>query len=112
VQVQDFSFVKALDGASGEIMEMVCTGKHAGEASLRVARAGNKEGLDFLKIKMSDILITSYQTGGSSGGQLPVEQVSFSFRSIEVQTRNEKGQFEPSTFCNFGSMDQANHDNH
>lgn len=107
VQVQDFSFVKALDGSSGEIMEMVCTGKHVSEASLRVAKAGSKEQLEFLKIKMSDVLITSYQTGGAAGGQLPVEQISFAFQSIEIQARNEKGQFEPATSCNFGSNDLA-----
>ena len=36
-----------------------------------------------MKIKFTDLLISSYQTGGSAGDVIPVDQVSFNFAKIQ-----------------------------
>jgi type VI secretion system secreted protein Hcp len=101
VSVQDLSIVKALDASSPQLMEMCCRGEHASYATLTLARTGGKEQTeDYFKIKLSDVLISSYQTGGASNG-VPAEQVSFTFASVEVSSLDAKGQFQPSAACDF-----------
>jgi type VI secretion system secreted protein Hcp len=101
VTVNDLSIVKQLDGASPQLMEMCCRGEHVGSATLTLSRLGHKEQTeDYFKVTMTDVLISSYQTGGSSNG-VPAEQVSFQFGSVEVSSVDAKGTFQPSVACNF-----------
>ena len=65
VSVQDLSFSKRTDSASHALVKAVCDGSHFKEAMLYIRKAG-KTPLDYLKIKMTDVLITSYQTGGTN----------------------------------------------
>ena len=37
-------------------------------------------------VAMSDCLISSYQTGGSSGGEVPMDQISLNYSKIEIIT--------------------------
>jgi type VI protein secretion system component Hcp len=65
-----------------------------------------------LKIKLEDVLISSYQTGGgASGGAVPMDQVSFTFRSIDVQAADRKGQYSQVS-CDFvkGGSNTIGHD--
>jgi type VI secretion system secreted protein Hcp len=39
---------------------------------------------------MSDVLVSSYQTGGSTGAGLPNESVSLNFSKIEYEYRPQK----------------------
>jgi type VI secretion system secreted protein Hcp len=40
---------------------------------------------------MTDLLISSYQTGGAgSGGDLPMDQVSLNFAKIEIEYKEQK----------------------
>lgn len=104
VSSNDFSIMKEFDTASPQLMEMICSGQSAGSALLTLRKAGEKP-LEYLKIKLTDVLISSYQTGGGNGG-VPVESVSFSFSNIEVSAFEQKadgslGQ-EVSSSCHFG----------
>jgi type VI secretion system secreted protein Hcp len=52
------------------------------------ARKAGTEQQDYLKIRLSDVVISSYEQSGSSGtGDAPVEQVSCSFTRIEMEYR-------------------------
>lgn len=82
VSVGDFNFTKLVDKSSPILMLSCATGKHIGEGVLTVRKAGEKP-LEFLVIKMTDILISSYQTGGSSGDVVPADQFSLNFQKIE-----------------------------
>ena len=86
-QSQDFSFVKYPDSASPKLMQKVCNGTHITEATLSLVKSGENP-QEFMKIKLSDVLISSYQTGGSAG-MLPGEQVSFSFAKIELSVAEQ-----------------------
>lgn len=82
VQVQDFSFVKKIDKSSPVLMLSCATGQHMKEGVLIGRRAGEKP-LEYLKIKLTDILISGYQTGGSAGDVVPTDQFSLNFAKIE-----------------------------
>jgi type VI secretion system secreted protein Hcp len=83
VQFQDIHFTSSLSKASPQLFLGCATGDHIKEATLTARKAGEKQ-QDFLIIKMNDILITSYQTGGSSGSDtVPTDQFSLNFAKIE-----------------------------
>ena len=79
-----FQVVKNLDKASPLLFEACCTGDHISEALFTARKAGESK-FEFLKIKMSDVIITSVSPGGASGGDLPMESVSLSFSKIEQE---------------------------
>ena len=84
VSMQDFHFVMRMSKATPKLMEMCATGKHIAAGLLTCRKAGGTQ-VDFLKIKFTDLLVTSYQTGGSSHGEIvPTDQVSLNFSKIEL----------------------------
>jgi type VI secretion system secreted protein Hcp len=80
--VGDFNFAKRVDKSSPILMLSCATGKHINEAVLTCRKAGEKQ-LEFLVIKMTDVLISSYQTGGSAGDIVPTDSFSLNFEKIE-----------------------------
>ncbi len=90
--MQDFHFTTQLSAASPLLMEACTTGKHIAKGCLRVRKAGGEQ-LAYYVWKFEDLLISSFQTGGSEGSPLPTEQVSFNFAKIEVEykTQDDKG---------------------
>ena len=80
---QDFSFVKNMDRSSPLLFVKAATGEHIKEVVLTGEVAG-KRGQKFMEIKMSDVLISSYQQGGSEGG-VPTDTFSLNFAKIEFK---------------------------
>jgi type VI secretion system secreted protein Hcp len=83
VNVQDLSFTKHVDTASPNLIKMCCNGKHFKSALLTVRKAGGAE-VEYLKIKLSDILISAVSTGGSGGEDRLTENVTLNFGKFEV----------------------------
>lgn len=83
--VSDFSFVKKVDKASPVLFQHCATGQHIKDAMFVVRRAGGAQ-LEYLKIKLMDVLVSSVRPGGSSQGadDLPLEEVSLNFSQIHV----------------------------
>lgn len=105
VNLQDFSIVKQLDTATPQLLDRACRGEHIGSALLTLTRSGDRQ-QDYLKIKLTDIVVSSYSTGGSNAG-LPAEQVSFSFNEVEVSAAEVRpdgsiGGWRTTTGCDFG----------
>jgi len=90
VVMQDFHFTMQINKATPELMLACATGKHIKEALLTCRKAGTEQ-QEFLKIKFSDMLVSSYQTGGSGGGGVvPTEQISLNFSKIEYEYKPQK----------------------
>ena len=90
VNVQDLSFTKYIDFASTGLQLAVANGKHIAEAKLTVRKAGEKP-LEYLKITMTDVLISSVSTGGSGSEDRLTENVSLNFAKIKVEyTKQDK----------------------
>ncbi len=81
VIMQDIHFTKIMDKASPKLMLAVASGQHIKEVVLTGELSGER-GQKFLEIKLTDVLISSYQTGGSSGS-VPVDSFSLNFSKIE-----------------------------
>ena len=90
VQVSDFSIVKQMGTSSPQLMEKCCSGQHIPDVTLTLV---NKEtNQTFYVIKLNDCLISSYSTGGAGGGgAAPMDQVSFNFRSMDLQATDKSG---------------------
>src|ERR1700682_1008808 len=79
VQMQDFHFVMKVNTASPKLMEACATGEHIKSAILICRKAG-KEQQEFLKWTFTDLLVSSYQTGGSGHGDvIPMDQISLNY---------------------------------
>jgi type VI secretion system secreted protein Hcp len=81
--VQDLSVTKWIDKATPTIMLQALTGEHLKDAVLTVRKAGATP-VEFLKIEMRDILVTSVSTGGSGGEDRLTENVSLNFGSFKL----------------------------
>lgn len=92
VNVQDMSLTKYVDSASSPLLLTVCNGKHWDEALLTVRKAGENP-VEYLKIKMTEVLVTSLTTGGSGGEDRLTENVSLNFAKVAVDytPQDDKG---------------------
>jgi type VI secretion system secreted protein Hcp len=92
VNVQDLSFTKYFDASSADLMLACCNGKHIGEATLTVQKAGEKT-LPYIKITLTNLLVASVSTGGSGGEDRLTENVTLNFEKVKVEydTQTEKG---------------------
>ena len=90
VSMQDFHFVMHVNKASPKLFLACATGEHIKKAVLTCRKAG-KEQQEYMKWTFSDLLVSSYQTGGSTGGSaLPLDQVSLNFAKVEVEYKPQK----------------------
>ena len=83
VNVQDLSFTKYLDKSTPDLLLSTCNGKHWDQAVLVVRKAGETP-LEYLKITMSEVLVTSMSQGGSGGEDRLTENVTLNFASVKV----------------------------
>lgn len=84
--VQDLSFVKFVDKSTPALMDSSLVGKHIAKAELHCTKAsGDNKALEYIIIKMDDIIISSVSTGGSGGEDRMTENVSLNFAKVEYQ---------------------------
>lgn len=90
VVMQDFHFVMKCSKASPKLMLACATGEHIKKATI-IARKAGTEQQEFLKYTLSDVLVSSYQTGGSGAGDvIPTDQISFNFAKVEIEYKEQK----------------------
>jgi type VI secretion system secreted protein Hcp len=88
VEIQDLHVVMKMNKASPLLFLACATGQHLKQAILTARKAGKAQ-LEFLVFKFTDLLVSSYQTGGSTDLQ-PTDHLSFNFARIEVEYRPQK----------------------
>lgn len=90
VSFQDIQFTTRVNVASPNLMVACASGQHIKEATLTVRKAGRDQ-LEYYIVKLSDTLVSSYQSGGSEGSNaLPVDQFSLNFAKIEFEYKSQK----------------------
>jgi type VI secretion system secreted protein Hcp len=89
VQMQDLVVTMVVSKASPKLLLACASGKHYKEAVLTVRKAGKSQ-QEYFIIKLKDIVVTSYQTGGSAQSDLIVDQASLGFSTIEMDYRPQK----------------------
>jgi len=89
VSMGDFNFSMHNCKASPELFTACAQGTHIEEATL-VCRKAGKTAQEYLTVKMNDLLVSSYQTGGSQGDVVPVDSITLNFSKIEFKYAAQK----------------------
>jgi type VI secretion system secreted protein Hcp len=87
VSMQDFYFTMLVNKASPALFLACAQGDHIKNAILTCRKAGKKP-VEFLKFTLSNVLISSFQIGGT-GGVVPTDQISLNFAKIEVEYKEQ-----------------------
>jgi type VI secretion system secreted protein Hcp len=87
VSFSDFSFAMNINKASPELMLSCATGKHISKAQLICRKAGDKQ-QEYMKVHFTDLLVSSYQTSGSS--EIPVDSISLNFATLKYEYAPQK----------------------
>lgn len=86
--VKDLSFTKYIDSASHTLIQRVADGKHITEATLTVRKAGGTP-LEYLIIILTDVMVTSVETGGSGGEDRLTENVTLNFSRFQFKYKRQ-----------------------
>lgn len=81
-EFHDISIVKYVDKATAKLFEACAAGTHFGKATLTVRKAGDKP-LEYLKIEMQDLMISSQTINGASGNDQVVESITMNAAVIK-----------------------------
>jgi type VI secretion system secreted protein Hcp len=87
---QGFQFTAKVSKASPKLFEACATGMLLRDVTLFARKAGAEQ-QDYLRIRLSDVLISSYQQSGASGAEaVPVDQVSCTYAKIEIEYKEQR----------------------
>ena len=102
VNVQDISFTKYIDSSTPILMQHCCTGKHFKLATLIVRKAGEQP-LEYLKLHLKDLILTSVSTGGSGGEDKLTENITLNFADFKLEYIPQKpdGSGSPAITANY-----------
>jgi type VI secretion system secreted protein Hcp len=89
VNVQDLSVTKYVDKASSTLFLKMCQGDHIKKGKLTVRKAGTKP-LEYIKLDMDDIIVSSQSTGGSGGEDRLTENLTLNFSKFNLQYTPQK----------------------
>lgn len=95
VSMQDFHFTMQMCTATPELQLHCATGHTIPTAVLTARKAGQKaQQQKFFTITFTEVMISSYQTGGSNASDgLPIESISFNYSKVEFEyfVQDDKG---------------------
>jgi type VI secretion system secreted protein Hcp len=84
VNVQDLSFTKYVDAASPKLILACCNGSHYDNALLTVRKAGGTAPVEYIKLKIQEVLVSSVSTGGSGGEDRLTENITLNFAKFNL----------------------------
>ena len=88
VQMEDMKFVMRVNKASPKLVLACATGAHI-KGAILIARKAGKGQQEYLKWTMTDVLVSSYQTGASQG-TTPADQFALNFGRIDVEYKEQR----------------------
>jgi type VI secretion system secreted protein Hcp len=90
VSMGDFHFVMRSNKATPKLFLACADGEHIKKATLTCRKAG-KDQQEYLKWLFTDLIISSYQTGGSASSDVvPLDQISFNFTEAQIDYKEQK----------------------
>lgn len=94
---EDLLVVARTSKASPKLWLACATGQHVKTAVLTCRKGSGKSQAEFLKIKLTDVLITSYEIDGSDE-EPPLDQVALGFAKVETEyvAQDPTGKLQPS----------------
>ena len=90
--VQDLMISKYVDKSSPTIVQSCCQGSHMPEAVLTMRKAGGKEPVEYLKLTLKEVLVSSHSVS-FGGGDQAVENITLNFAqfNMEYQPQDNNG---------------------
>lgn len=86
VNVADIVLTKYVDLSSNDLIRKCTDGSHIDEGMLVVRKSGGDKPVEYFILKMENIMITSYQTGGSKDGLDRIQEtLNLNFRKFEIK---------------------------
>lgn len=86
VNVADIVLTKYVDLSSNDLIRKCTDGSHIDEGMLVVRKSGGNTPVEYFILKMENIMITSYQTGGSKDGLDRIQEtLNLNFRKFEIK---------------------------
>jgi type VI secretion system secreted protein Hcp len=89
VNMQDLQFTARQSKATPKLLLACATGQHLQTAVLTVRKAGGAQ-VEYFKLTLTDVIVTSYQTGGVESDDSLIDSVSLGFAKIQVEHRPQK----------------------
>ena len=89
VNMQDFHFTMKCCKASPKLFIGCANGEHIKKAVLTCRKAGKTQ-QEFLFYTFTDLLISSFQTGGNANDVIPTDQISFNFTKVVMEYKPQK----------------------
>jgi type VI secretion system secreted protein Hcp len=90
VAFHDMTFTHYIDKATPPLFMACAAGTHIKEALLTCRKAGGDAQVEYLKIKLSDLLVSSVNSGAARGGdEIPVETVALNFAKVEIEYQQQ-----------------------
>lgn len=99
VEMSDFAFTARTSKASPQLFLHCASGKHIKQALLTVRKAGQAQ-QEYIKLKLNDVLITSYAIGGDEDEGVPLDAFELNFVKIAFDYFAQKAD---------GSLDAGTH---
>ena len=90
--VQDLSLTKYVDASSSNLLGASIKGTHIPKATLIVRKAGEKA-MEYIKIEMDSVIISSVSTVGSNGEDRLTENITLNFAKFKYtyKVQDDKG---------------------
>ena len=86
---QDLSFTKYVDAASNALMVALAKGTHLPACVLLTRKAGAGQ-VNYVKITMNEVIVTSVSCGGSGGEDRFTENVTLNFAKVTYEYFQQK----------------------
>lgn len=93
-EIQDISIMKQVDKASPMLYKFCASGKHIKNIVIFAQKAGDGDNpLTYYTIKLEDVLVSSINNQGSSGGDMITESIAFNTAKLtfDYQAQNKEG---------------------
>jgi type VI secretion system secreted protein Hcp len=85
VNVSDISISKYVDLASNDLIKKCADGTHIDTGKLTVRKSGGDAPVEYFIIDFKELMVTSYQTGGSKDGLDRIqENLTLNFRYFQI----------------------------
>ena len=97
---QDLHFTSHVHKSSPLLAKFCASGQHIKKAVLSVRKAGGGNSIDYYKVTLEDVLVSSYNSAGvSGGGEAPEDATALNFAKVtfEYSLQNTDGTLAPPT---------------
>jgi type VI secretion system secreted protein Hcp len=84
VHVSDLHITKFADKSSPTLFQYCANGKHISKGTLTIRKAGGDNPLEYFKIELNDILVSSVNTSTQEDHPLLLEEISLNFAKFHI----------------------------